>query len=125
VLVNATGSPAGIAYAATHSDLVFITSPASYEIDAALASLPAHIARIKAAGAERGRELRTVINPMIVCRETYREARRNHQAILDASLRASRRSQGGQRLQDLHLLRGGVEFMRAVAEITYGVPPRR
>ena len=28
ILVNATGSPAGIDYAAAHSDLVFITSPA-------------------------------------------------------------------------------------------------
>ncbi len=89
VLVNATGSPAGIEYAATHSDLVFITSPAGHEIDAALAALPAHNAVIKAAGAERGRELRTIINPMIVCRETDREAQRYHQAILDAADRGA------------------------------------
>jgi alkanesulfonate monooxygenase SsuD/methylene tetrahydromethanopterin reductase-like flavin-dependent oxidoreductase (luciferase family) len=69
VLVNATGSPAGIAYAAAHSDLVFITNPASHEIDSALAALPAHNAVIKA---ERGRQLRTIINPMIVYRETHR-----------------------------------------------------
>jgi FMNH2-dependent dimethyl sulfone monooxygenase len=37
ILVNATGSPAGINYAAAHSDLVFITSPAGHEIGAALA----------------------------------------------------------------------------------------
>jgi dimethylsulfone monooxygenase len=80
VLVNATGSPAGIAYAAKYSDLVFITSPAGHEIDAALAALPAHNVIIKAAGAEHGRELRTIINPMIVCRETDREAQRYHQA---------------------------------------------
>src|SRR6516164_7141887 len=85
ILVNATGSPAGIAYAAKHSDLVFITSPAGHEIDAALAALPAHNAVIKAAGAERGRKLFTIINPMIVCRETEREAQRYHQAILDAA----------------------------------------
>jgi dimethylsulfone monooxygenase len=85
VLVNATGSPAGINYAAAHSDLVFITSPAGHEIDAALAALPAHNAAIKAVGAAYGRELRTIINPMIVCRETDREARRYHQAILDAA----------------------------------------
>jgi len=48
VLVNATGSQAGIEYAARHSDLVFITSPAGHEIDAALAALPAHNAVIKA-----------------------------------------------------------------------------
>jgi len=85
VLVNATGSPAGIDYAASYSDLVFITSPAGHKIDAALAALPPHNALIKAAGAKRGRELRTIINPMIVCRETDREAQRYHQAILDAA----------------------------------------
>jgi dimethylsulfone monooxygenase len=84
ILVNATGSPAGIGYAATHSDLVFITSPAGHEIDAALDALPAHNAAIKAAGAERGRQLRTIINPMIVCRPTDREAQLYHRAILDA-----------------------------------------
>src|SRR5262249_14157658 len=85
ILVNATGSPAGIAFAANYSDLVFITSPAGHEIDAALTALPAHNAVIKAAGAERGRELRTIINPMIVCRETDQEAQRYHQAILAAA----------------------------------------
>jgi FMNH2-dependent dimethyl sulfone monooxygenase len=85
ILVNATGSPAGIAYAAKYSDLVFITSPAGHEIDAALAALPAHNAVIKAAGAECGRELFTIINPMIVCRDTEREAQRYHRAILDAA----------------------------------------
>jgi dimethylsulfone monooxygenase len=89
VLVNATGSSTGIAYAATHSDLVFITSPAGHEIDAALRALPAHNAAIKAAGLERGRQLRTIINPMIVCRETDREAQRYHQAILDAADRGA------------------------------------
>jgi FMNH2-dependent dimethyl sulfone monooxygenase len=49
VLVNATGSPAGIDYAASYSDLVFITSPAGHQIDAALAALPAHNAVVKAA----------------------------------------------------------------------------
>jgi FMNH2-dependent dimethyl sulfone monooxygenase len=89
VLVNATGSPAGIGYAATYSDLVFITSPAGHQIDTALRALPAHNAAIKAAGVERGRQLRTIINPMIVCRETEREAQRYHQAILDAADRGA------------------------------------
>jgi alkanesulfonate monooxygenase SsuD/methylene tetrahydromethanopterin reductase-like flavin-dependent oxidoreductase (luciferase family) len=89
VLVNATGSPAGIEYAATHSDMVFITSPAGHEIDAAFDALPVHNAVIKAAGAKRGRKLRTIINPMIVCRETDREAQRYHQAILDAADRGA------------------------------------
>lgn len=85
VLVNATGSPAGIDYAAEHSDLVFVTSPAGHEIDAAIDALPAHNAAIKAAGARRGRKLRTIINPMIVCRESDREAQRYHRAIIDAA----------------------------------------
>jgi FMNH2-dependent dimethyl sulfone monooxygenase len=85
VLVNATGSPAGIRYAAQHSDLVFITSPAGHEIDAAIEALPHHNAMIKAAGVARGRELRTIINPMIVCRESDREAQRYYRAIVDAA----------------------------------------
>jgi FMNH2-dependent dimethyl sulfone monooxygenase len=85
ILVNATGSPAGINYAAAHSDLVFITSPSGHEIDAALAALPAHNAAIKVRGAERNRQLRTIINPMIVCRPTDREAQQYHAAILDAA----------------------------------------
>ena len=89
ILVNATGSPAGIDYAARHSDLVFITSPAGHEIDAAIDALPAHNAAIKAAGARRGRRLRTIINPMIVCRETDREARRYYQAVIDAADRGA------------------------------------
>jgi FMNH2-dependent dimethyl sulfone monooxygenase len=69
--------------------MVFITSPAGHEIDAAFDALPVHNAVIKAAGAKRGRKLRTIINPMIVCRETDREAQRYHQAILDAADRGA------------------------------------
>jgi FMNH2-dependent dimethyl sulfone monooxygenase len=81
ILVNATGSPAGIAYAARYSDLVFITSSAGAEIGAALDVLPAHNATIKRAAAEHGRTVRTIINPMILCRETEREARDLYDAI--------------------------------------------
>jgi alkanesulfonate monooxygenase SsuD/methylene tetrahydromethanopterin reductase-like flavin-dependent oxidoreductase (luciferase family) len=86
VLVNATGSPAGIAYAAAHSDMVFITNPAGHEIDSALAALPAHNAVIKA---ERGRQLRTIINPMIVCRETHRVEELLAERGLDLSTKRS------------------------------------
>jgi dimethylsulfone monooxygenase len=47
VLVNATGSDAGIAFAARYSDIVFITSPGGAHIDSALDTLPAHTVRIK------------------------------------------------------------------------------
>lgn len=82
VLVNATGSAAGIDYAARHSDLVFITSPSGAEIEAALASLPAHIARVRHAAAKENREVRTLINPMIICRPTEQEAKAYYQAIV-------------------------------------------
>ncbi|WP_413728565.1 LLM class flavin-dependent oxidoreductase [Sodalis sp. RH19] len=84
LLVNATGSAAGIEYAARHSDLVFITSPAGAEIEASLAALPAHTAKIRAAAAARNRTLRTLINPMVICRPTEREAWEYHDAIVAA-----------------------------------------
>ena len=82
ILVNATGSHAGIAYAARYSDLVFITSSGGADIEAALDVLPAHNVAIKSAAAAHGRSVRTIINPMIICRETEREARDLYDAIL-------------------------------------------
>lgn len=82
VLVNATGSSAGISYAARHSDLVFITSPAGAEIEAALAALPAHTARVKQAAARENRSVRTLINPMIICQPTEKEAWEYYHAIV-------------------------------------------
>ena len=81
VLVNATGSEAGIAFAAKYSDIVFITSPGGAHIDSALETLPAHIANIKAQAARVGRTVRTVINPVIVSRDTEREANDYAEAI--------------------------------------------
>ncbi len=75
IMVNATGSPAGIAYAARHSDLVFHHQPGGGHVDAAIAALPKHNAEIKAAASALGREVRTIINPMIICRSTEAEAR--------------------------------------------------
>jgi dimethylsulfone monooxygenase len=85
LLVNATGSPAGIAYAARHSDLVFITSPGGGQVDAAIAALPKHNQEIKAKAAELGREVKTIINPMIICRPTESEARAYYDAIVAAA----------------------------------------
>ncbi|MFF7710951.1 LLM class flavin-dependent oxidoreductase [Pseudomonas sp. NPDC007930] len=84
LLVNATGSPAGIEFAARHSDLVFITSPAGAEIEAALAALPAHTAAIHGAAQAQGRRVRTLINPMVICKPTEREAWEYHDAIVGA-----------------------------------------
>jgi FMNH2-dependent dimethyl sulfone monooxygenase len=74
ILVNAAGSPAGIEYAARHSDLIFITSPAGNQLEDALSSLPEHIANIRAVAARNGRSLRTMINPMVICRDTEQQA---------------------------------------------------
>lgn len=85
LLVNATGSPAGIAYAAKHSDLVFITSPGGGQVDAALAALPKHNDEIKSKASELEREVKTIINPMIICRSTEQEARAYYDSIVAAA----------------------------------------
>ncbi|WP_320194459.1 LLM class flavin-dependent oxidoreductase [Agrobacterium rosae] len=73
-LVTATGSPAGIDFAARHSDLVFVTSPGGAHIDSALETLPDHVATIKNRAKAYGRQVKTIINPIIVSRDTEAEA---------------------------------------------------
>lgn len=74
IMVNASGSPAGIGYGVRHSDVMFITSPAGNQLEDALASVPSHAAAIRAAAFAEGRQVRTIINPMVLCRDTEREA---------------------------------------------------
>lgn len=83
ILVNAASSGPGLDYATEHSDLIFITSPAGANIEAACAALPAHNARIKSLARGKGRAVKTIINPHVICRETEAEARAQYQAILD------------------------------------------
>ncbi|TCV54192.1 LLM class flavin-dependent oxidoreductase [Agrobacterium tumefaciens] len=73
-LVTATGSPAGIDFAARHSDLVFVTSPGGAHIDSALETLPDHVATVKNRAKAYGRQVKTIINPIIVSRDTEKEA---------------------------------------------------
>ncbi len=82
IMVNAGSSGAGLAYAAKYSDLIFITSPGGADIEPALATLPAHTAKIKALAAENGRTVRTIINPHIICRDTEREVKEVCDAIV-------------------------------------------
>ncbi|WP_024279816.1 LLM class flavin-dependent oxidoreductase [Xanthobacter sp. 126] len=82
VLVNASSSGAGLDYAVKHSDLIFVTSPAGANLDRACAALPPHTARIKQAAAAQGRDVRTLINPHVICRETEAEAWAQYDAIL-------------------------------------------
>ena len=82
LLVSATGSDAGIAYAARHSDVVFITSPGASDFASAIAVLPAHAERVKAAARGVGRRVRTLLNPMVISRETESETRAYYEAIV-------------------------------------------
>jgi FMNH2-dependent dimethyl sulfone monooxygenase len=82
VLVNATGSDAGISFAARYSDIVFITSPGGSDFKSAIALLPAHTQRVKQAAWDIGREVRTLLNPMVISRETERETWNYHDAIV-------------------------------------------
>lgn len=81
-LVNATGSDAGIAFAARYSDIIFVTSPSGSSFASAIESLPAHTARVKQAARDVGREVRTLLNPMVISRETERETWDYHDAIV-------------------------------------------
>ncbi|MBV8620079.1 MAG: LLM class flavin-dependent oxidoreductase [Curvibacter sp.] len=82
VLVNATGSEAGFEYAARYSDIVFITSPGRSDFAGAIEALPAHTARLKAVGQSQGRRLRTLLNPLVVSRDTEAETRAYYDAIV-------------------------------------------
>lgn len=82
LLVSATGSDAGIAYAARHSDVVFITSPGASDFASAIEVLPAHAERVKAAARGVGRRVRTLLNPMVISRETESETRAYYEAIV-------------------------------------------
>lgn len=83
IMVNAASSDAGLEYAARHSDLIFVTSPAGANLDRACEALPPHNARVKALAASSGRSVKTIINPHVICRETEKEAWDQYRAILE------------------------------------------
>jgi FMNH2-dependent dimethyl sulfone monooxygenase len=83
ILVNATGSEAGIAFAARHSDIVFISSPTGTEFETAMAALPAHVAKVKSA--PPGRAIKTIINPLVIIAETDEKAEAYADAIVARS----------------------------------------
>ena len=116
LLINATGSDAGIDFAARYSDVVFITSPAGPQIDRALEALPAHAARVKAAAAARGRKVRTLLNPLVVCRETPAEARAYRDAIVAHADEGSFHRFDS----DAHAWRGGIEDRSQAASRAVG-----
>jgi FMNH2-dependent dimethyl sulfone monooxygenase len=105
VLVNATGSTAGTEFAARYSDIIFITSPGGAAIGAALATLPVHVENIRRAAAQAGRTIRTLINPMIVSRDTETETKKYVDAIVSG--KATGGFGGGKQYDsDAHAWRG-------------------
>ena len=95
-IMTATGSAAGIEFATSHADIVFIASPGGSTMKQALASLPEHTGRIKAAAAAKGRSIRLLINPLLVLRETDAAAEDYANAIVAHA--------------DLETLKGGRAF---------------
>jgi FMNH2-dependent dimethyl sulfone monooxygenase len=80
IIVNASSSGAGMAFAANHSDLMFITRPAGADVYGLLA---AHNKKIKDEAAAMGKSVRTIINPHVICADTEKEARDRRQAFID------------------------------------------
>ena len=83
VMVSAGSSPSGIEYAARHTDLMFITSPAGADPSDALAVLPEHTARINQAARAKGREMKLIIHPMVLCRDTEAKAQQLAEQIIE------------------------------------------
>jgi len=84
IIVNAGSSGAGLEYAAKHSDIIFTTSPAGADIGKACEALPAVNAKIKDLAAQKyGRDVRTIVNPHVICRSTEKEAKEAYKMIQD------------------------------------------
>lgn len=73
IMVSASASEAGFAFAARHSDIVFTSSPAGPVFETAIERK--HTARIREAFQREGRAPdKTIIFPLVICRETDAEA---------------------------------------------------
>lgn len=83
VLVSAGSSPAGMDYATSHADIIFATSPTGGDPAKACASLPKRIAPIKAQAQKKGRAVKILVNPHVICRPTEQEAKVWYTRILD------------------------------------------
>ena len=83
IMVSASASPTGFAYAAKHSDIIFTSSPAGAVFENAIPKLPEHVAAIRRAYRETGRTGKVIIFPLIVCKETHAEAMAYRNAIVD------------------------------------------
>ena len=82
IIVSATSSAAGIAQAVRQADLIFVTSPAGASFDAAIDALPGITRQVREAAAAINRDVRILVNPMIIARDTEAEAQAVYQEIL-------------------------------------------
>lgn len=71
IMVSASASPAGFEYAAKHSDIVFTSSKSGAPYEKAMRSIPDITAEISSCYAKTGRAHRTIIFPMVICKETH------------------------------------------------------
>jgi len=83
VMVNAGSSPAGIDYATSHSDIIFVTSPGGADPAAAVKTLRPHTKDIHQTARAKKRRIKIMINPHVICRETEKEAWAQYHRILD------------------------------------------
>ena len=83
VIVNAAASPKGLEFAANHCDIIFTTSPVGADIDKALEAFPEHVRTIKNLARDKGREVKVVVNPLIICRDTEKEVKKVYRTIIE------------------------------------------
>src|SRR4051812_41531477 len=88
-MVSASASEAGFDYASKHSDIVFTSSRSGAPYEQAMRSIPDITASIDAAFDQTGRDHRTIIFPMVICKETREEAFAYRDAIAACADRES------------------------------------
>lgn len=89
IMVSASASPTGFEYAANHSDIVFTSSRSGAPYVDAMKSIPAITAEIDTAFERTGRQHKTIVFPMVVCKETREEAFAYRDAIVSQADTAS------------------------------------
>lgn len=82
IIVNASSSGAGQRFAEKHSDIMFITRPASKDVFAAIGE---RNELIKRESREAGKEMKTIINPHVICADTEKEALARRQHFIDTA----------------------------------------
>ena len=82
ILVSAGSSPAGLDFATSHADIIFATTATGADPERACESLPERVAGIRRRAEEKGREVRVLVNPHVICRPTVAEAREWRDEIL-------------------------------------------